>query len=235
MGMARIQYDVMAAIALGIVLLAPLADGAADSTSEAGTTSEQATAGRVAGRVAAETPARSPERESEIVSALIGSAHDFSQGEPRPRDLCLPCHAPHLPTGAPPVAGVQPPAARPLTTYAGLDVELTGASLLCLSCHDGVVATDVFTSSHATRLSSQLGASQLGYGGLIGHPVGVRYPVGDVKYYPEGALTADGRIELPEGRIQCTSCHDPHNTGRHPGLLVKSNRRSRLCLSCHRL
>jgi predicted CXXCH cytochrome family protein len=40
---------------------------------------------------------------------------------------------------------------------------------------------------------------------------------------------------LPGGRIQCVTCHDPHNSGRHEGMLVKSNRRSRLCLSCHRI
>jgi predicted CXXCH cytochrome family protein len=48
-------------------------------------------------------------------------------------------------------------------------------------------------------------------------------------------VTADGRIKLPDGRIQCTTCHDPHNTQRHAGMLVISNDRSRLCLACHRL
>jgi len=119
--------------------------------------------------------------------------------------------------------------------FADYAFELDGASLLCLSCHDGVVASDVFTSSHATQLASQSGNSRLGYDGLQGHPVGVTYPVGNPKYHPAAAVTADGRIKLPDGRVQCTSCHDPHNRGGHKGLLVKSDERSRLCLSCHRL
>jgi len=173
--------------------------------------------------------------ESPLVSSLIGSKHDFSQPEPHPRDLCLPCHAPHLPELEPPLLDRQPAATQPIRAYASLPVDLNGASLLCLSCHDGVVASDVFTSSHSTRLASQVGASHLGYGGLGGHPVGIKYPVGDPKYHLPAAVTADGRIKLPDGRVQCTSCHDPHNHGRHAGMLVKSDERSRLCLSCHRL
>ena len=49
------------------------------------------------------------------------------------------------------------------------------------------------------------------------------------------AKQADGAVKLPDGRIQCISCHDPHNTGRHAGMLVKSDHRSNLCLTCHRL
>jgi predicted CXXCH cytochrome family protein len=171
----------------------------------------------------------------EIVGGLVGSKHDFSRGEPHPRDLCLPCHAPHLPGANPPLLDRRPAATQPIRTYSALAIELDGASLLCMSCHDGLFATDVFTSSHSTRLASQLGASSLGYGGLQGHPVGVTYPSGDTKYHPASVVAADGSIKLPDGRIQCTSCHDPHNARRHEGLLVKSNERSRLCLSCHRL
>ncbi len=164
-----------------------------------------------------------PAARPTYVSGLLGSPHDFSRGDAHPRDLCLPCHAAHLPDRGP-----------SWPAYSADDVELDRGSLLCLSCHDGVVASDVFTSSHATRLASQVGASQLGFGGLQGHPVGIDYPVGSPTYHPPAAAQQQG-VLLPDRRVQCSSCHDPHNVKRLPGMLVTSNERSRLCLSCHRL
>jgi predicted CXXCH cytochrome family protein len=104
-----------------------------------------------------------------------------------------------------------------------------------LSCHDGVTAPDVYSSSHSTTWIGQLGSSQLGSGPLSSHPIGNQYPLANSKYHGIAGVQADGRVKLPGGRVQCTSCHDPHNTERHPSMLVKSNNRSALCLSCHRL
>lgn len=164
-----------------------------------------------------------PAARPSYVSGLLGSAHDFSRGDAHPRDLCLPCHAAHLPDRGP-----------AWNAYTADGMELDRGSLLCMSCHDGVVASDVFTSSHATRLASQVGASQLGFGGLQGHPVGIDFPTGRATYHPPAAVRQQG-VPLPDGRVQCSSCHDPHNVQRLPGMLVTSNERSRLCLSCHRL
>ena len=43
-----------------------------------------------------------------------------------------------------------------------------------------------------------------------------------------------GKVLLPDGKIECTSCHDPHNQSGQPHMLVKSNRGSALCLTCHK-
>jgi predicted CXXCH cytochrome family protein len=114
--------------------------------------------------------------------------------------------------------------------------ELDEASLVCLSCHDGTVARDVYAGTHAMNWSDLTSAGIApGRTRLTNHPVGIRYPVGEQQYHSAEAVTADSRIRLPDGRIQCTTCHDPHNTRRHAGMLVISNDRSRLCLACHRL
>jgi predicted CXXCH cytochrome family protein len=176
---------------------------------------------------------QSADRESAILSGLKGSKHDFSQTAEGPRDMCLPCHAPHLPIGA--VGAEESERPKSLRQYQSLDNQLSNASLLCLSCHDGVVAPDVYTATHATGLAHQLGSSLVGGAGLRGHPVGILYPVGDANYQPASRVEADGHVLLPGGRIQCTTCHDPHNGGRHSGLLTRSNERSALCLTCHRL
>ena len=45
--------------------------------------------------------------------------------------------------------------------------------------------------------------------------------------------TATGTVTLPGGRVECISCHDPHNAAGEANMLVTSNARSALCLTCH--
>jgi predicted CXXCH cytochrome family protein len=168
-----------------------------------------------------------------LAAGLIGSRHDFRQLGGRPLDLCTPCHTPHLSVAPSPLLDPRPIAAQRLRPYTALGVELDDSSLLCLSCHDGVVAKDVYGSAHA--ISGQIASSWVGAASLSSHPIGVKYPLADSKYQPIEAVTSDGRVKLPEGRVQCISCHDPHNTRRHDHMLVRSNEGSRLCLSCHRI
>jgi predicted CXXCH cytochrome family protein len=175
------------------------------------------------------------EQVDRLSSGLIGGMHDFSSAGAEPRSLCTACHTPHLTASKSPLMDRRKRAAEPLQPYQSTRVELDSATLLCLSCHDGRIAPDVYSRAHATSLSQQLGASRLSSDRLASHPVGVKYPDGDAKYRPAAAVTAGGQVKLPAGRVQCTSCHDPHNTGGHEKFLISSNQRSRLCLTCHRL
>jgi predicted CXXCH cytochrome family protein len=169
-----------------------------------------------------------------LFSGLIGSKHDFTQGGRSGRDLCLPCHTPHLMGVPPPRLDRRATTTQLLRPYRGLGIELTGWSLLCLGCHDGVTAPDVYSSAHAVAVSAQLANSRLGTRGLRSHPVGVEYPSVDERFEPRAAVEAAGLL-LADGRIQCTTCHDAHNTGRHGHMLRAANERSRLCVTCHRL
>lgn len=182
------------------------------------------------GRIADDPP------QSAWESGIAGTKHDFT-GEGRvARDLCLPCHTPHITASQAPLRINRPAAGQPLPSYQTPGSDLNSASLLCLSCHDGVIAPDVYASAHGTNWSDQAGTGLApGRNRLTSHPVGIKYPSAAAKYNSPEAVMADGRIKLPLGRIQCTTCHDPHNTHRHNGLLVISNDRSRLCLSCHRM
>lgn len=167
-----------------------------------------------------------------LASGLAGSKHDFRHLGQGVRDLCLPCHTPHL--VAPPVPRLDQREAREnlLRPYQSVGVTLDGWSLLCLGCHDGVTAQDVYTSAHAITLTGQLGNSTLGTKGLRSHPVGVRYPVNDEEYRAPAEVVAAG-LPLPEGRVQCGTCHDAHNTRGYDGMLQISNARSGMCLTCH--
>lgn len=174
--------------------------------------------------------------EEQFASNLLGSKHDFTDGGRAPRDLCTPCHTPHLTSGRAPLRRADDPRHEAPTRPRSIEVAgLNDASLMCLSCHDGVVATDIDAGAHAVLWPDRAHNELPGRSRLTSHPVGTRYPANDPAYRSAAEVTADGRIQLPGGRLQCTSCHDPHNTQRVPGLLVMSNERSRLCLSCHRL
>jgi predicted CXXCH cytochrome family protein len=182
----------------------------------------------------ANRPATVDENTSRLVAGLIGSAHDFTQDGEQGRNLCLPCHTPHLVDAPAPQAGEERPV-EPLRPYRDQRILLDGWTMMCLGCHDGVAATDVFSDAHALTFAPQAGRPQLRAGATSSHPVGIRYPRGSVEdYHPASAVLADG-LPLPDGRIQCVTCHDPHNAGGHAGMLQISNERSRLCLSCHDL
>jgi predicted CXXCH cytochrome family protein len=171
---------------------------------------------------------------SRMASGLIGGAHDFTGQGRVGRDLCMPCHTPHLVNAPAPRLDQRTDSPPPLRPWEQGQVELDGWSLMCLSCHDGITAPDVFTSAHAVTQLPRSVRRRGDVSKLPGHPVGTIYPQQADRYHTRAAVEQSG-LPLPEGRIQCVTCHDPHNTGRHAGLLQISNDRSRLCLSCHNL
>jgi len=179
--------------------------------------------------------------ESVRHAGLEGSKHDFSNEAWSGGDLCVACHG---------RAHEEPPAEAPLwnpsadfnRTFADAlqDREdshsLPGpGSLVCMRCHDGTMAGDMFGGLTAPRAANTRHPALFttGHGGS-NHPVGVEYPELDRFFWPVNAVLSQGKIPLPNGRVECVSCHDPHNELGNPYMLVQSNRRSALCLTCHR-
>jgi predicted CXXCH cytochrome family protein len=102
-----------------------------------------------------------------------------------------------------------------------LDVETQN----CLSCHDGTVAQDV-----AVRAGDRPEGSH-----VSSHPVGVPQAprLGRNSIAPMVPATAvNHRVRLFDGNVGCGSCHSLYS--KEAKLLVMSNFRSALCLSCHR-
>jgi len=144
-------------------------------------------------------------------------------------ELCARCHDPsdtgrsHLHGAALDRAHLAWP--ENLSAHSGTRILADGAfdvqSAACLSCHDGFVASDVTHEIGALRGLRGLGNS---------HPIGVEYePNGGNALRPAEQL--DRRIQLFDNRVGCGSCHSPYSS--EDALLVLSNQRSRLCLSCH--
>jgi hypothetical protein len=198
-------------------------------------------------------------------AGLQNSHHDFTSltgsGE-----ICKPCHTPHnadTTVDAPLWNHDVTVAAFTVYTSTTMDAVLgqpTGNSKLCLSCHDGSVAIDAFGGQAGTVFISD--PFYTGPGDTLDsffttdlsadHPISFTYNAAlvtsdgalhDPSTTPSGLGATIDEDLLDDGRVECTSCHDPH-LGRasgcgscHFGLetksLWKSNAGSDLCLTCH--
>jgi predicted CXXCH cytochrome family protein len=176
---------------------------------------------------------------------INGSAHDFSTQAWSAGQVCLVCHTPH--NGQ---TSVVPLWNRETTTTAftlysspTFDASVgqpSGASKACLSCHDGTVALDSFGGNSGTTYLT--GGTLLSDDLSNDHPISFVFD--NILAGSDGGLhnpetTASGLIGtiqqdlLFDNRMECASCHDVHNSYSQPGLLVKSNAGSALCLTCH--
>ncbi len=188
-------------------------------------------------------------------AGILGSKHDLSVAGPGPikavteSDVCLFCHTPHKGTGQTPLWNHSLSSAT-YTPYDSSTMKATigqptGASKLCLSCHDGTVALGM-VSSRSTPIRMQ-GALKEDIAGLpagaslIGTDLSDDHPISFT--YDSALATADGQLKDPstlnqkvrldhDKQLQCTSCHDPHDD-QFGNFLVQDNTASSLCLQCH--
>jgi len=162
------------------------------------------------------------------------------------QQICIFCHTPHharpdiayLWNRQEPTAAYIPYQSSTLFATVG---QPTGASKLCLSCHDGTIALGAVVSDPAEipfqggiRFMPS-GPSRLGTDLSDDHPVSFVY---DGSLAAARAGLADPALLPPaikldnNGQMQCTACHDPHNDA-FGNFLVMSNQSSALCTACH--
>jgi hypothetical protein len=204
---------------------------------------------------------------AEAGGSVVDTLHNLSVGGPgqiraaTETQVCRFCHVPHSAVVPEPLWGHRlsdtASYAVPGVTGAGKVArpapQPDGASRLCLSCHDGTVALGD-TGRHGT-IAMQGGARlSPGRPGFLGtdlsgsHPISIAMPAsdpgaedgGDMGLRPLEALAGDPDVKLDEdGKIQCTTCHDPHADryyvpGRVPRFWVKPTLED-VCLACHQL
>ncbi len=160
-------------------------------------------------------------------------------------EVCIFCHAPHNTTPQAPLWN-RDSSGSTYTPYSSTTAKAaigqpTGASKLCLSCHDGTVALGM-VHSRPTAIAMQggvtvmpSGPARLGTDLADDHPVSFTYDSGLAAANGElkdpGTLTGPVRLDQ-NGQVQCTACHDPHND-QYGDFLVLNNSASALCHSCH--
>ena len=160
--------------------------------------------------------------------------------------ICVFCHTPHNANPRAPLWNKNIDAisysAYPLywsTTMASPKVLTgpTGASRLCLSCHDGTIALGEVvrpTDKIAMNVPAGIPATSRSYFGTSlasHHPISFSYY--DATANPEiNATPPDTLLFYNNAVIQCTTCHDPHDNTNKKFLAVNADF-SGLCILCH--
>ena len=156
--------------------------------------------------------------------------------------VCLPCHVPH---NAYPYQYQDPLQQKVLWNHAETTQTFTmyttlsghtgsgpeGPSKMCLSCHDGVTAIDSYGGGTGTIVIA--GGAALGTDLSNDHPIGIAYPTNDPGYNPPAGFQGVQLVNINGvDRVECTSCHEPHNNslGR---FLRRTLNESLICLECH--
>jgi predicted CXXCH cytochrome family protein len=186
-----------------------------------------------------------------VCAGLATSKHNLSVGGPgtvkaaSETQSCVFCHAPHNASPVAPLWNRNNPGASytPYTSSTSIarPGQPTGASLNCLSCHDGTIALgDVLNRSTRIGMAGGVttmpaGSSKLGTDLSDDHPISFAYTATLAASRGELAnpATLTGKVKLDAGgQLQCTSCHDPHDD-TNGKFLVVSNQASALCQTCH--
>ncbi len=117
----------------------------------------------------------------------------------------------------------------------------TGASKLCLSCHDGTIAfgalvteTSEIMFAGGIRFMPE-GPAKLGTDLSDDHPVSFVYDsslaISNGELTDPSTLPPEVKLDR-DGQLQCTACHDPHDD-TNGKFLVMPNINSDLCTACH--
>ncbi len=186
-----------------------------------------------------------------LAAAVATTKHNLSVGGPgaikaaTETQICIFCHTPHNSAPSSPLWNRRAPGATytpySSSTLKGIAGQPTGASLMCLSCHDGTIALGDLLSRQAPVAMSggvtsmPTGASRLGTDLSDDHPVSFSYSASLAATRGElvNPETLTGRVRLDaSGQLQCTACHDPHDDANGK-FLVMSNLASALCQACH--
>lgn len=182
--------------------------------------------------------------------SIVTTLHNLSASGPgtvkatSESEICIFCHTPHNSRPVAPLWNRNDPGVS-YTLYASSTLQALpgqpdGNSILCLSCHDGTVALGSVISrssviSMATGTYMPSGVNNLNTDLRNDHPISFLYTA--------SLATSDGQLKDPtaitppvtlnSGKMQCTSCHDPHKN-IYSDFLVTTPQNSNLCNSCHK-
>ena len=137
---------------------------------------------------------------------------------------------------------------------ATLGTEPGGVSKLCLSCHDGSIAVSAYgtygnNASNGNAAGQTVAGTTFEIGAVAGvdsdlsnhHPIGFNYDnaqASDDEIKPSSSPMGGTGYTIGDllwgGQMECTTCHDVHNT-QNEGLkfIWVEDLQSNFCLQCH--
>ena len=161
-------------------------------------------------------------------ASIAGTPHDLSAKGWGTTELCKFCHTPHLAqavSGAPLWNHQTSTATYTLytsSTFKGTSTQPGPTSKLCLSCHDGTVASDSFANGGVVQAGTHFmtTTNRVGFGGTLtsDHPISFAYNAALVALDPTlqtpvsaSYVDAASQIPLYSGVMECASCHSTHD------------------------
>ncbi len=193
--------------------------------------------------------------------SIKGTAHDLASKGFGAGENCIICHTPHnsdISITVSPLWNHKPLSSTYNMYYTedeNINTQPTGNSKLCLSCHDGVTAIDKFGGRATASFMSGTSGSNVNNKQTDSHPLSIIFDSALAAKNPSlydpsvrtitigsgGTNIRTGTITellLPNGRVQCSSCHDVHNnfvgdnSNDQPFLKI-TKAGSEICLTCH--
>ena len=182
-------------------------------------------------------------------AGIVDTVHNLSVSGPgtvratEVGQMCVFCHTPHR---AAQTRALWNRDLAPVTynlykssTLEATIAQPTGASRLCLSCHDGTTALGnlrVLSRSGQVSLGPLSGRASLGTDLSDDHPVSFVFDAAlalrQGQLADPSSLPALIRLDGAK-QMQCTSCHEPHES-RNRKFLRIDDRGGGLCTTCHR-
>ncbi len=175
-------------------------------------------------------------------------------------EICVYCHTPHGGQVDAPLWN-RNYGAGPYQMYTSATMEMvrdgqpTGISTACLSCHDGTIGLDVIINAPNAFIDGggsvppttagvntmPAGNTNLGIDLRNDHPISVVYDEAvDPAFNPKATVFAAGNpLRLftdptsPGDKVQCATCHNPHDNTTAKPFLRMTNAGSALCKTCH--
>ncbi len=185
-------------------------------------------------------------------ASILTSKHNLSTSGPGTikasgeSEVCIFCHTPHNARQDIPYLWNRSAQTTIYTPYDSSTLfakvgQPTGASKLCLSCHDGTIALGAVLSKPspipfigANTLSGR--STSLATDLSNDHPVSFNYQSsitsGNTELVAASTLIGSPVKLDSTGQLQCTACHNPHDDA-FGKFLVMSNQGSALCITCH--
>ncbi|MBI5663133.1 MAG: hypothetical protein HZC46_13415 [Ignavibacterium album] len=182
--------------------------------------------------------------------SIVNSKHNLSVSGPgnikavSESEICIFCHIPHNSSPQKPLWNRQDPASN-YTIYSSTTTDATigqpdGSSVLCLSCHDGTIALgNVLSRTSLIQMNGGVTTMPPGNTNLTkdisnDHPISFLYnaTLVNVDGQLKNPVSLTGPVKLENQKLQCISCHDPHQD-LFGNFLVATNEYSILCQYCH--
>ena len=191
----------------------------------------------------------------------LSATNFYAPSDNASTEICVFCHTPHSSrtsdiTGPLWNRGITDTSVFVL--YGGISGIPNNPTLVCLSCHDGISARGQASAVASGYVHNAINGpgqgTSIAYPNCFSchsgsdiypdatwtvgpdltddHPVSISYESARLASPNFFELTPKNGLKLYDGNVECSSCHDPHETA-NTAFLRLSNSASALCTSCH--